>query len=60
MDVRGFSVKFYTQKGNYDLVGNNIPIFFVQDAMKFPDIVYAVKSEPDHDMPKAHSAHDRF
>jgi catalase len=59
-DVRGFSVKFYTEEGNYDLVGNNIPVFFIQDAMKFPDLVHAVKPEPDHGMPQAASAHDTF
>ncbi len=59
-DVRGFSVKFYTQQGNYDLVGNNMPVFFIQDAMKFPDLVHAVKPEPDHGMPQAASAHDTF
>ncbi|RZI75006.1 MAG: catalase HPII [Variovorax sp.] len=59
-DVRGFSVKFYTQQGNYDLVGNNIPVFFIQDAMKFPDLVHAVKQEPHHGMPQAASAHDTF
>ncbi len=59
-DVRGFAVKFYTQEGNYDLVGNNIPVFFVQDAMKFPDLVHAVKPEPHHGMPQAASAHDTF
>lgn len=59
-DVRGFSVKFYTREGNYDLVGNNIPVFFIQDAMKFPDLVHAVKPEPDHGMPQAASAHDTF
>lgn len=59
-DVRGFSVKFYTQEGNYDLVGNNIPVFFIQDAMKFPDLIHAVKPEPDHGMPQAASAHDTF
>ena len=47
-DVRGFAVKFYTTEGNYDLVGNNIPVFFIQDAMKFPDLVHAVKMEPDN------------
>lgn len=57
-DVRGFSVKFYTQEGNYDLVGNNIPVFFMQDAMNFPDLVHAVKPEPDSEMPQAVSAHD--
>ena len=57
-DVRGFAVKFYTQEGNYDLVGNNIPIFFIQDASKFPDLIHAVKPEPHHEMPQAASAHD--
>ncbi|MDQ3040198.1 MAG: catalase, partial [Pseudomonadota bacterium] len=57
-DVRGFSVKFYTQEGNYDLVGNNLPIFAIQDAMKFPDFVHAVKMEPDRGFPQASSAHD--
>ncbi len=59
-DVRGFSVKFYTQEGNYDLVGNNIPVFFIQDAMNFPDLVHAVKPEPDREIPQAASAHDTF
>jgi catalase len=59
-DVRGFAVKFYTEEGNYDLVGNNIPVFFIQDAMKFPDLVHAVKPEPDTEMPQAGSAHDTF
>lgn len=59
-DVRGFAVKFYTQQGNYDLVGNNIPVFFIQDAMKFPDLIHAVKPEPDNEMPQAASAHDTF
>ena len=59
-DVRGFSVKFYTQQGNYDLVGNNIPVFFIQDAMKFPDLVHAVKPEPDRGFPQAQSAHTNF
>lgn len=59
-DVRGFSVKFYTQEGNYDLVGNNIPVFFIQDAMNFPDLVHAVKPEPNNEMPQAASAHDTF
>ena len=52
-DVRGFAVKFYTDEGNWDLVGNNIPVFFIQDAMKFPDLVHAVKPEPHHAMPQA-------
>ena len=59
-DVRGFAVKFYTDEGNWDLVGNNIPVFFIQDAMKFPDIIHAVKPEPHHGMPQAASAHDTF
>ncbi len=59
-DVRGFAVKFYTSEGNYDLVGNNMPVFFVQDAMKFPDLIHAVKPEPHHEMPQAASAHDTF
>ncbi|KAF1695249.1 catalase HPII [Pseudoxanthomonas jiangsuensis] len=59
-DVRGFAVKFYTQEGNWDLVGNNIPVFFIQDAMKFPDVVHAVKMEPDRAFPQAASAHDTF
>lgn len=59
-DVRGFAVKFYTDEGNWDLVGNNMPIFFIQDAMKFPDLVHAVKPEPHHGMPQAASAHDTF
>lgn len=59
-DVRGFAVKFYTDEGNFDLVGNNMPVFFIQDAMKFPDLVHAVKPEPDNEMPQAASAHDTF
>jgi catalase len=59
-DVRGFAVKFYTEEGNYDLVGNNIPVFFIQDGVKFPDLVHAVKPEPHHEMPQAASAHDTF
>jgi len=59
-DVRGFAVKFYTREGNYDLVGNNIPVFFIQDAMKFPDLIHAVKPEPHNEMPQAASAHDTF
>ncbi len=59
-DVRGFAVKFYTEEGNYDLVGNNIPVFFIQDAMKFPDLVHAVKPEPHNEIPQAGSAHDTF
>ncbi|WP_070400101.1 catalase [Hydrogenophaga sp. PML113] len=59
-DVRGFAVKFYTDEGNWDLVGNNMPVFLIQDAMKFPDLVHAVKPEPHHAMPQAASAHDTF
>ena len=59
-DVRGFAVKFYTDEGNWDLVGNNMPVFFIQDAMKFPDLVHAVKPEPHNQMPQAASAHDTF
>ncbi|QOG01312.1 catalase [Flavobacterium sp. MDT1-60] len=59
-DVRGFAVKFYTQEGIYDLVGNNIPVFFIQDASKFPDLVHAVKPEPHNEIPQAASAHDTF
>jgi catalase len=59
-DVRGFAVKFYTDEGNWDLVGNNIPIFFIQDAMKFPDLVHAAKPEPHFGMPQAGTAHDTF
>ena len=59
-DVRGFAVKFYTEEGVFDLVGNNMPVFFIQDAIKFPDLVHAVKPEPDSEMPQAASAHDTF
>lgn len=59
-DARGFAVKFYTDEGNYDLVGNNIPVFFIQDAMKFPDLVHAVKPEPHNEIPQAAAAHDTF
>lgn len=59
-DVRGFAVKFYTKEGNWDLVGNNIPVFFIQDAIKFPDLVHAVKEEPDRGFPQAATAHDNF
>ena len=59
-DVRGFAVKFYTKEGNWDLVGNNIPVFFIQDAIKFPDIIHAAKPEPDRDFPQAQTAHDNF
>jgi len=59
-DVRGFAVKLYTQQGNWDIVGNNIPVFFIQDAMKFPDLIHAAKQEPDRDFPQAQTAHDNF
>jgi catalase len=59
-DVRGFAVKFYTDEGNWDLVGNNIPVFFIQDAMKFPDLIHAAKPEPNNQMPQAATAHDTF
>ena len=59
-DARGFAVKFYTEEGNFDLVGNNIPVFFIQDALKFPDLIHAVKPEPHNEMPQAASAHDTF
>jgi catalase len=59
-DVRGFAVKFYTAEGNWDLVGNNIPVFFIQDAIKFPDLIHAAKQEPDRGFPQAQTAHDNF
>src|SRR6478736_6141136 len=59
-DVRGFATKFYTEEGNFDLVGNNIPVFFIQDGLKFPDFIHAVKPEPDREIPQAQSAHDTF
>ncbi len=59
-DVRGFSAKFYTEEGVYDLVGNNMPVFFIQDALKFPDLVHSIKPEPDNEMPQAAAAHDTF
>ena len=59
-DVRGFAVKFYTREGNWDLVGNNIPVFFIQDAIKFPDLIHAAKPEPDREFPQAQTAHDNF
>ncbi len=59
-DVRGFAIKFYTQEGNYDLVGNNMPVFFIQDAIKFPDFIHALKPEPMTEVPQASSAHDTF
>ena len=59
-DVRGFATKFYTEEGNFDLVGNNIPVFFIQDAIKFPDVVHAIKPEPHNEIPQATAAHDTF
>ncbi len=59
-DVRGFAVKFYTKEGNWDLVGNNIPVFFIQDAIKFPDLIHSAKPEPDREFPQAQTAHDTF
>ncbi len=59
-DVRGFAVKFYTREGNWDLVGNNVPVFFIQDAIKFPDLIHAVKMEPDRGFPQSATAHDTF
>ena len=59
-DVRGFAVKFYTEEGNWDLVGNNIPVFFIQDGIKFPDVVHAAKPEPHHEIPQAATAHNSF
>lgn len=59
-DVRGFAVKFYTKEGNYDLVGNNMPVFFIQDGIKFPDLIHALKPEPNNEIPQAQSAHDTF
>ncbi len=58
--MRGFAVKFYTEEGNWDLVGNNIPVFFIQDAIKFPDLIHAVKPEPHNEIPQAATAHDTF
>jgi catalase len=59
-DLRGFAVKFFTREGNYDLVGGNMPVFFIQDAMKYPDLIHAMKPEPHHEMPQAATAHDSF
>ena len=59
-DVRGFAVRLYTQEGNWDIVGNNIPVFFIQDAIKFPDLIHAAKAEPDRGFPQAQTAHDNF
>jgi hypothetical protein len=59
-DVRGFAVKFYTEEGNWDIVGNDIPVFFIQDAVKFPDIIHAVKPEPHNEVPQGQTAHNNF
>ena len=59
-DVRGFAIKFYTEEGNWDLVGNDIPVFFIQDAIKFPDLIHSLKMEADRGYPQAASAHDTF
>ena len=59
-DVRGFAIKFYTEEGVWDLVGNNIPVFFIQDAIKFPDVIHAVKPEPHNEIPQGQSAHNNF
>ncbi|MBK3493471.1 catalase [Viridibacillus sp. YIM B01967] len=59
-DVRGFAIKFYTEEGNFDLVGNNIPVFFIQDSIKFPDLIHAVKPEPNNEIPQGQTAHDTF
>src|SRR4029079_726089 len=59
-DGRGFAVKLYTRQGNWDIVGNNIPVFFIQDAIKFPDLIHAAKQEPDRGFPQAQTAHDNF
>jgi catalase len=59
-DTRGFAVKFYTDEGNFDRVGNNMPVFFIQDAIKFPEIIHAAKPHPDREIPQTASAHDTF
>ena len=59
-DTRGFATKFYTDEGTFDLVGNNIPVFFIQDGIKFPDVIHAAKPHPDREIPQAQSAHDTF
>ena len=59
-DVRGFALKLYTEEGNWDIVGNNIPVFFIQDALKFPDVIHAGKPEPNNEVPQAQSAHNNF
>ena len=59
-DTRGFAVKFYTAEGTFDLVGNNMPVFFIQDGIKFPDVIHAAKPHPDREIPQAQSAHDTF
>lgn len=59
-DVRGFAIKMYTDEGNWDIVGNNIPVFFIQDSIKFPDVIHAVKPEPHNEVPQGQSAHNNF
>lgn len=59
-DVRGFAVKLYTEEGNWNIVGNNIPMFFIQDAIKFPDLIHEAQQEPDRGFPQAQTAHDDF
>jgi len=59
-DVRGFATKFYTEEGNYDLVGNDLPIFFIRDAIKFPDLIHAVKAEPHNNIPSSYTGHNNF
>jgi len=59
-DVRGFAIKMYTDEGNWDIVGNDIPVFFIQDAIKFPDVIHAAKPEPHNEVPQAQSAHNNF
>ena len=59
-DTRGFAIKFYTDEGTFDLVGNNMPVFFIQDGIKFPDIIHAAKPHPDREIPQAQTAHDTF
>jgi catalase len=59
-DVRGFATKFYTEEGNWDIVGNNIPVFFIQESIKFPDLIHAVKPEPHNEVPQGQSAHNNF
>jgi catalase len=59
-DVRGFALKMYTSEGNWDIVGNNIPVFFIQDAIKFPDVIHSVKPEPHNEVPQGQTAHNNF